>query len=114
MHPDIFNESPQGAAWPHKPHMPNGPVLFYFRWKSEVDEQFWLKIMTDTLDTLRRFAISEGLATANTPYYSNLCLESMSVSDIYRENLGNLRRVKAIYDPSDVMGLTGGFKIRPV
>lgn len=67
--------------------------------------------MTDALNAIRQVAESEGVTTNDTPVYLNTTLEITPVEHIYRGNLEHLGRVRAKYDPDDVMSLTGGFKI---
>lgn len=112
-HTDIFKKSPPGAAYPHKPYEPFGPMLVYFRWKKADDDDFWFKQIKNTLIRIRKVARSEGVLPQQPSYYSNLSLETVSVRDIYCENLPWLQKVKAQYDPHDVMGRAGGRKIRP-
>jgi len=110
-HPKIFENSPPGAAWPHTKDQPYGPLLAYFRWKKEEDDDFWVREMNKALRSIYHVALSEGCMTMDFPYYSNTSLEDVPVERIYLGNLERLSKVRAKYDPDDVMGMTGGYRI---
>lgn len=112
VHKAIFNDSPPGAAYPHKRGEPVGPMLVYIRWENEADDNFWLATLKGTLDRILAVATDLGLTPKEPAYYSNLSLEIMPAHMIYRDNMGWLKEMKAKYDPSDVMGRCGGHKIR--
>ena len=61
---------------------------------------------------LENLAVSQGQASVDTasPYH-NYAIFDTPVSRIYGDNLSRLRSIKAKVDPSNVMGLAGGFKI---
>ena len=111
VHPDIFNNSPPNAAFPHKANEPYSPMLAYFQWESEKDDQFWLTKLKGTLNRIRVVARNLGVTPRKPAYYSNLSLETVPAHKIYRDNLGWLMQVKKKYDPTDVMGRSGGHKI---
>lgn len=67
--------------------------------------------MKSVLKTLRDVALREGCTTEDAPVYSNCALEDTSVEQIYRGNLKKLIKVRQKYDPEDIMGQAGGFKI---
>jgi hypothetical protein len=52
----------------------------------------------------------EGQDVANAPLYPNYALADTPLEAMYGENLGALRAIKAVVDPGNVMGLTGGWK----
>ncbi|KAH9924779.1 uncharacterized protein B0H18DRAFT_1011165 [Fomitopsis serialis] len=109
--PSIFDNSPRGAAWPHKKGAAFGPLLAYFRWEKAEDDKFWLRKMKTALKNIEKVALEEGCTTGKLPYYSNTSLEDVTARMIYRDNLKSLQKVRAKYDPDDVMGNTGGYKI---
>jgi len=53
------------------------------------------------------------ITTKNAPMYSNTSPESVKASQVYQNAMPWLKRVKRKYDPDNVMGQAGGFKIRP-
>lgn len=67
--------------------------------------------MKQMSSTLQAEAIKEGQKIQNAPWYPNYALYSDPVSQFYGPNLPRLQAIKKQYDPENVMGLTGGFKI---
>ncbi|KAI0634379.1 hypothetical protein C8Q77DRAFT_1072982 [Trametes polyzona] len=107
FHPEIFKNSPPGAAWPHEPNAPMGPCIAYFLWEREEDDEFWLTKLKGTLNRIRVVARNLGLTTSSPAYYSNVSLESVPAKRVFRNNMKWLMKVKQEYDPLDVMGRTG-------
>ena len=107
----IFKDSPP-AAWPHKRGRANGPLLVYFLWEGEENDRVWIEQMKKALKNIRRVALEEQCTTQDAPVYLNTTLwETTSVEEIYRHNLPKLSRLRRLYDPSDIMANTGGFRI---
>ena len=113
FHSSIFDLSQPDAAWPHKPGDPYSPLIASFRWERPADDEFWLKEMNRSLDAILAVAEKEGCARRDMPRYLNTSLETVPVEMIYggKDQLEKLGKVRARYDPDDVMGRTGGFKI---
>jgi hypothetical protein len=113
----MFDNSSE-AAWPHKKGHPNGPLVVYFLWEGEENDKIWITQMANALDHIRRVALHEKCTTEGAAVYCNTTLwENTTVEDIYRANLGRLSKLRKQFDPKDVMGLTGGFRIpivRPI
>jgi FAD/FMN-containing dehydrogenase len=108
--PTIFDKS-LPAAWPHEKGKAFGPVLAYYQWKDAKDDKYWVDEMKRALTEIRKVALEEGCTTRNAPVYGNTSLEDTPVKDIYRGNLKNLSAIRAMYDPNNVMGNAGGFRI---
>jgi len=108
--PTIFDNS-KPAAWPHPLGHAVGPLLAYFLWEGPANDAFWTARMQTALDNVKAVALREGCTTENAPVYSNTCLETVTPEEIYRDELKGLRAIRQRYDPTNVMGRTGGFKI---
>ena len=109
--PTAFDNSTP-SAWPHEKGKVVGPLLAYFLWDYEEEDDFWVETMKQVLENLRKVALQEGCTTNDTPVYSNCALrEYTTVEQVYRGNLGKLVDLRRKYDPEHVMNLTGGFKI---
>ncbi|KZP24004.1 FAD-binding domain-containing protein [Athelia psychrophila] len=108
--PSIFANSPP-AAWPHKQDENFSPLLAYFLWEDKSEDDFWRGRMQTALDNVKKVAIAEHCFADNAPVYCNTSLEDTKVKDIYRDNLEALSALRLTYDPENVMGRTGGFKI---
>lgn len=109
--PSMFDNSVD-SAWPHKKGSPNGPLVVIFTWEGKENDSVWIKQLKTALDEIRRTALQEGCTTPDAPVYYNTCLSEVTrPEDIYRHNLPDLSAIRKIYDPDDVMSLTGGFRI---
>ncbi|KAH9058183.1 hypothetical protein EDB87DRAFT_941807 [Lactarius vividus] len=108
--PSMFDKSVP-SAWPHKSREPNGPLIVYFMWEGEKNDEVWIPQMVTALDQIYRTAEYEGCTTSSTPIYCNTTLESTTPEQIYQDNLEKLSALRKKYDPYDVMGRTGGFRI---
>lgn len=61
---------------------------------------------------LTEVAVSEGqVLVPAAPHYPNYALYGTSLASIYGTSLPEMVAVKEEYDPQNVMGLTGGWKI---
>lgn len=109
--PTAFDHSQPGSAWPHRKGKVFGPLLAYFLWDKEEDDVFWVNKMKQVLGNLHIVALKEGCNTEDAPVYSNCALSDTPVEHVYRSNLKRLIKVRRKYDPEDIMGLAGGFKI---
>jgi hypothetical protein len=108
----MFDNS-RPAAWIHEPGNPNGPLIVQFQWEGKGNDEFWIRQMKTTLSAIHKVAVKEGCVTKDPPLpvYLNTALEDTPVKDIYQGNLDDLGKLRSIYDPHNVMGLTGGFRI---
>jgi hypothetical protein len=86
-------------------------MLAYFRWEDEKDDDFWITKLKGTLNRIRVVAPNLGLTPRKPALYNNLSLETVPVHKIYRDNMGWLSKVKAQYDPTDVMSQAGAHRI---
>lgn len=101
------------SAWPHrKGDKPNGPLIVYFTWGGKKNDDFWIGHLKLTLARIHDKALGPNCIVDNAPVYCNMALADVtSVEQIYRDNLSDLSALRAKYDPSNVMGRTGGFRI---
>lgn len=108
--PSMFDTS-TSAAWPHEKGRPNGPLLACFQWEGENNDSFWIGMMKQILQSIQKVAEAEGCTTDKLPKYCNTSLADTPVQDIYKEHLSTLIAIRAKYDPKNLMGRTGGFRI---
>ena len=59
---------------------------------------------------LRSIALAEGQDISDAPLYPNYAFPDTPLEQMYGQNVPALRALRAIVDPENVMGLTGGFK----
>jgi hypothetical protein len=108
--PSMFDTS-TSAAWPHKKGQPNGPLLVCLQWEGESNDKFWIGLIKQILQSIQKVAEAEGCTNGDLPKYCNTSLADVPVKDIYKNHLPKLMAIRAKYDPHDMMGRTGGFRI---
>jgi hypothetical protein len=64
----------------------------------------------DSAAHLRQLAIAGGQDVADAASYSNYAIFDTPLGRIYGDNVPRLQAIKAAVDPTNVMGLAGGFK----
>ena len=100
------------SAWPHDGTEPNGPLSVYFIWEGAENDGIWVGQMKTALRHIHEIALQEKCTTDDAPVYCNTTLEDVtSPKQIYRHNLADLSALRTKYDPNNVMGRTGGFRI---
>ena len=60
---------------------------------------------------LTQVALNEGQDIANAPLYGNYAMFDTPLDRVFGDNLARLQSLKAQYDPSNLMGLAGGWKV---
>lgn len=121
--PTMFKGSAD-SAWPHNDGEPNGPLLVYFMWEGKENDKAWIDQMKTALHHIHEIALQEKCTTNHAPVYCNTTLklgvkdfsspeqcERWHCEQIYRNNLADLSALRTKYDPDNVMGRTGGFRI---
>jgi hypothetical protein len=117
-------ESSVDSAWPHNGKEPNGPLLVHFMWEDMTNDSVWIGQLKTALRRIHEIALQEKCTTDDAPLYYNTTLklgvedfpspeqcERWHCEQIYRHNLADLSALRTKYDPDNVMGRTGGFRI---
>lgn len=60
---------------------------------------------------LTQVAVNEGQDIASAPLYGNYAMFDTPLDRVFGDNLARLQALKAQYDPSNLMGLAGGWKV---
>lgn len=60
---------------------------------------------------LTQVAVNEGQDIASAPLYGNYAMFDTPLDRVFGDNLARLQSLKAQYDPSNLMGLAGGWKV---
>ncbi|KAG0695061.1 hypothetical protein DFH29DRAFT_814582 [Suillus ampliporus] len=108
--PSMFDHSTTPSAYPPSRDRALLPLEIYFAWTDPTSDGTVQQAIRDTASYLRQLAIAEGQDVANAASYSNYAIFDTPLSSIYGENLPRLQAIKAAVDPTNVMGLAGGFK----
>jgi Berberine and berberine like len=73
------------------------------------------KLMEDAIRSSRATLIAAGIRDGqdlkNAVRYPNYALFGTAVEEMYGEHVGRLQEIRKKYDPFDIMGLAGGWKI---
>jgi len=110
---DVFKNS-QDGAYPHSStSSPLLPFLIQFCWASPSDDDIFLAELRSTRDVLFQIVLDEGQNVAGSKQiqYANYALDDTPISNLFGNNLARLKNIRQIWDPDNVMYLTGGFKL---
>lgn len=109
--PDIYLHNPDRTAFPPVRSQGFLPLNLYYAWNlAEFDGDF-IAAMKASGDVIRNAAVAEGQRSiVHAPLYPNYALGDTPVEEMYGNNIPELRRIKSIVDPKNVMALAGGFK----
>ncbi|THH04310.1 hypothetical protein EW145_g5616 [Phellinidium pouzarii] len=108
--PSIFTHGSDSA---YPPSRTQGllPLNIYFAWLAPAADDYFLNAIRQSAATIQAAAIAEGQDVANAALYGNYAVIGTSIYRIYGDNVARLKAIKAQYDPDNVMGLAGGWKI---
>lgn len=108
---DIYTHNLDTTAFPPVRSLGLLPFNIYYAWISSIFDTDFQAAARASAATVRNAAIAEGqTAIAGAPVYPNYAIFDTPLSDIYGSNLPFLQSLKATIDPTNVMGLAGGFK----
>jgi len=99
------------AAYPPSRAQPLLPLNLYYAYSLPAsDEDFWSAIQ-QSAENIKAKAVSLGQDIANAPMYGNYAIFSTPLENIFGDQLDRLQSIKQQYDPGNVMGLAGGWKL---
>jgi hypothetical protein len=101
-----------GSAYPPDRSRALLPLNIYFAWTDASQDSKIRAIAGESAQQITIDAVSQGQDIANAPLYGNYAIDTTPVSRIFGGNLAALKALKFIYDPLNVMGLAGGFKVK--
>ena len=109
----VFSHARQGSsAYPPTRSQTYLPLSISIDYTSAADDQLTADALTKSVRQLGRVANSEGQDVSHVPIYGNYAAShSWSSERVFGDSLPRLVSVKQIYDPEDVMSLTGGWKV---
>jgi hypothetical protein len=67
-------------------------------------------VLRNISDAVHEVALADGQNVSNAAKYPNYALFGTPLENMYGGNLERLCKIRAVVDPEDVMGLTGGWK----
>ena len=108
--PGLFSHSLTPSAYPPDRSRPLLPTNLYFGWSNATRDADVAAALRQSSDAVRAAAVADGQDVANAFVYGNYALFGTSVQTVYGANLPRLTAIRKRVDPTDVMGLAGGFK----
>ena len=87
------------------------PSTIHHCWTDESVDHLMADSMRLSAAALREAAISEGQDLTNAAPYVNYALFGTPLEAMYAANLERLRTIRRRYDPGNVMGLAGGWRL---
>ena len=87
------------------------PLNIYYAWDLPIADDLMQNAAAQSAAQLLSVAIDEGQDVADAPLYGNYAMAGTPVERIFGDNLARMQATKAKYDPSNVMGLAGGWKV---
>ena len=104
------------SAWPHSSKHPIFLGLVQFTYNDRKEDAYFANAIKTMISKIHAAALADGQdlnGAAKDLHYSNYAKWDVPIEQIYGENLPRLRQIKKKYDPTNIMGLAGGFKITP-
>ncbi|KAJ8496445.1 hypothetical protein ONZ45_g12439 [Pleurotus djamor] len=111
--PSILSHNPSGqlSAYPPSRSMAFLPANVYFSWLLPLSDDGMIQAIKLSAQRLTNLAIAEGQSLLpNAPKYPNYAITGTPLSEMYGANVPTLQTLKASIDPTNVMGLAGGWK----
>jgi len=108
--PTLFSHNTSDSAYPPSRAQGLLPLNLYYAWSDPLSDATMQQAIRNSAALLKSQAIADGQDVANAAMYGNYAIFDTPLEDIYGDNLPRLRSIKAEYDPTNVMGLAGGYK----
>src|ERR1700733_1269316 len=83
------------------------PSIFSLQWIDASLDDTMVSALRQMSDAVRAAAVADGQNVSHVAIYPNHALFGTPLMDIYG---GNVRKIRTMIDPNDVMGPTGGWK----
>ncbi|KAG7095625.1 hypothetical protein E1B28_006349 [Marasmius oreades] len=110
--PGVLSHASSPSAYPPSRSVMYLPFNVYYAWTFSFSDSKFHDTIRASVQHLTNVAVAEGQSGVETASpYPNYAMYDTPVTRIYGENLGRLQSVKARVDPSNIMRLTGGFKV---
>lgn len=108
--PTLFSHNTSDSAYPPSRSQGLLPLNLYYAWSNPLEDAAIQQAVRDSAALLKSQAVAAGQDVANAAMYGNYAIFDTPLELIYGDNLPRLQSIKATYDPTNVMGLAGGYK----
>ncbi|KAF7795716.1 hypothetical protein EIP86_006881 [Pleurotus ostreatoroseus] len=110
--PTLFNNAlASSAAYPPSRAQGLLPLNIYFAWLLPASDELMREAVVRSAQQLTDVAIAQGQDIGNAALYGNYAIDSTPLERLFGDNLDQLKATKQKYDPQNVMGLAGGWKL---
>ncbi|TFK57343.1 FAD-binding domain-containing protein [Heliocybe sulcata] len=110
--PSLYSHgSTATAAWPPSRAQAYLPMNIDYAWLLPLNDQAFYSAAEQSVAAVKAAAENLGQNVGGAYAYGNYAIFSTPIEEIYGEQLPILQAIKAVYDPHNVMALTGGWKI---
>ena len=86
------------------------PSALFVQWSNASLDDAIAFALRNISDTIHSAALADGQKVSDAAKYPNYALFDTPLDHMYGGNVERLRKIRAVIDPDDVMGLTGGWK----
>ena len=108
----LSHAAPGSSAYPPTRAFSISPLTVTWAYTSAADDQLMNDTLTQSTQYLTRFIGEQGQDVDQIPVYGNYASSNTwSVQRVFADSLPRLQIIKKKYDPYNVMGLTGGWKV---
>jgi FAD/FMN-containing dehydrogenase len=88
------------------------PTNMYLGWIDPAADELMHTATKDAIQRLKAKAIELGQDIEEATLYPNYAIDGIPVETFWgKTNVKKMQALKAVYDPKNVMGLTGGWKV---
>lgn len=101
----------QASAYPPDRCLAVLPSSIYFGWTDKSADKYMADAMRISSATLVDRGIMDGQNLKHAAPYTNYALFGTPVERIYGSHVKRLHEIRKKYDPENVMGLAGGWKL---
>ena len=109
--PSIYSHSSIRTAFPPMRNIPFQPFNIAYQWNSSAFDDDFHATAVASQARLINAQISLGQkGLANVPFYPNYAIAGTPLEKMYGANIPALVELKQRIDPTDIMGLAGGWK----
>ena len=110
--PTLFTHGTHStSAYPPTRAVALFPVNIDYVWGLPADDALMRDAATHSAAQLTRVAVAEGQDIVDAPLYGNYAIAGTRAERIFGDSLPRMRATKRRYDPENVMGLAGGWKV---
>ena len=112
--PNIFSHAANGSSsYPPTRAVTCTPLSITYYYTDAAEDDFFNDILTQSTWQITQASAEQGEDVDQIPIYGNYASDHTWASQrIFGEAYTKLQIIKKKYDPNDVMGLTGGWKVK--